>query len=88
MGERIESKARRLYESGAVTLIDQNDAERKFEVEGDSGTYLVRWWVDEAWTCTCPSTTRCSHELAAILHWSDAHRSGNIMNQTEGMEDE
>ena len=87
MTETPSVKAHRLVEEGRVSLLASDGEARRFEVVGNTGTYLVRLYP-EAWTCTCPAVAefradRCSHELAAILHWSVLHRDGNVVNPTQ-----
>jgi uncharacterized Zn finger protein len=83
MSETVSAKAHRIYAEGRVTSLGTTpDGARRFEVVGDSGTYLVRWHPT-AWTCTCRARGRCSHELAAVLCWSAAHRAGNVVDPSE-----
>ena len=80
MAESVSAKAHRLYAEGRVQLVEAGtDGTRRYQVRGTSALYLVRWHPDGL-TCTCPARGRCSHELAAILDWSAAHRQGNVVN--------
>ena len=100
MTETPSQKAHRLVDDGRVeieqtTLVQVGEIQtlvevRQFTVDGDSGTYRVRWYP-EAMTCTCPAMSefhvdRCSHVLAAILAWSKAHPDGNVV-YTQGEEE-
>lgn len=84
MGENAGEKAHRLHQEGRVRLVSDDGQERRYEVQGDSSLYLVRW-TKEAWICGCPAMSeygrdRCSHVLAALLAWSASHADGNVVN--------
>lgn len=87
MTETVSDKAHRFYTEGRCEDLGEQEGIRRYEVRGDSASYLVRWHP-EGWTCTCPAMSefgaaRCSHTLAAMLCWSAAHRAGNVVNLDE-----
>lgn len=64
----VFGKARRLRDEGRVRELT---AARVFEVEGDSGTYLVTLASEGGWSCTCRAHGGCSHFAAAVLEASE-----------------
>jgi len=60
----VLNKGRRLADAGAVREVTKT---RLFEVDGDTGTYLVTVEGIMPESCTCPSVRRCSHIHAVSL---------------------
>lgn len=73
--EVMIDKAMRLVEAGRVERLD----ERRFNVVGDHGTYLVVRSRDGRVSCSCPgflSRRRCSHSAAVVIMTEFSRRRG------------
>lgn len=77
----VEEKAVRLVRTGAVSLLsegvtDSGEPITVYQVEGDHARYTVRW-DGFGVNCDCPSSRRCSHQVAVVLY-SAATRAGVV----------
>lgn len=62
VSQAVMAKGMRLADEGRASELRG----RVFQVEGDSGTYMVAI-VKEGELCTCPATGTCSHVVAAVV---------------------
>lgn len=69
--QSFADKVTRLLISGAVTVVHAGPGTVTATVEGDTGTWVVRYRRG-GWRCPCPACGRCTH-LTAVMAMTDPY---------------